>query len=113
MFKLIAALIFVIHLLACLWHAVTYYSTYQKNALNWTYFVDGELNTNRIPSWFPKYLNCIYWSISYGKVDPQNSLEHAYGAFAAFVFEISSAFIIGGILNIIRLLSNKENEKKY
>ena len=63
--------------------------------------------------WFQTYLKCLYWSISFEKVEPQNSLEFGYGSFSALVSEIAFGFIIDGIHNVLIMLTRKHKEKKF
>ena len=104
-------IVFVAHLNACVWHAIAYYSSYEKTWLIYAGLADG--------TWVEKYWNSMYWAVSamvtvgFGeKVSPQNPMELAVGVCILLI----SAYIFGFTLNSMRqifdLMSKNENEFK-
>lgn len=104
-FKLTISIFFFSHNMACIWHAVSYYSSSENNMLKFSNFYNSE--------WISRYLRCLFITINPGKIDPQNDLELAFGFFALLATSGSIGFMISSIQNITRAFNKTEEAKRY
>ena len=102
--KLTISIFIFSHIMACLWHAVSYYSPYEKNLLKFSNFYYTD--------WLSRYLRCLFITINPGKVDPQNNFELAFAFFALLATSGSIGFMISSIQNITRALNKSEEMKR-
>ena len=104
-FKLTLSIFFFSHYMACIWHAVSYYSSSENNMLKYSNFYNV--------GWVSRYLRCLFITINPGKIDPQNDLEMAFGFFALLATSGSIGFMISSIQNITRAFNKTEEAKRY
>ena len=102
--KLTVCIFLFSHVMACLWHATSYYSPFEKNMLKFSGFYDSK--------WSSRYLRCLFITINPGKIDPQNDLELAFGFFALLATSGSIGFMISSIQNITRAFNRPEETKR-
>ena len=113
-FRLIYVILFVTHLNACVWHAVAYFNTDERNT---TWLDCSHLKESY---WTSRYLYSFYWamsmvaSIGFGeKISPQNNMETFLGAFIL----LNSLFLFGYFINtmkqILDMMSKQEFDYKY
>ena len=103
LFKLTISIFFFSHIMACLWHAISYYSPYESNLLKFSGFF--------FKDWTSRYLRCLFITINPGKVDPQNNLELGFAYFALLATSGSIGFMISSIQNITRTFNKAEEAK--
>lgn len=103
LFKLTIGIFFFSHIMACLWHAISYYSPYESNLLKFSGFF--------FQDWASRYLRCLFITINPGKVDPQNNLELGFAYFALLATSGSIGFMISSIQNITRAFNKTEEAK--
>lgn len=97
------------HVIACLWHAVAFYS---QDGTSWL----DDLGLRNV-SWDLRYWRTLYWSVSVmvtisnGQISPQNKMEYSVGV---IVFLISALFF-GYSLNQMRGIFDmmEKNERIY
>ena len=102
-------IVFFSHLLACIWHGITYY-----NDSNMTWLDSTGL---RNKPWVSQYWATLYWSvsamltISNGDILPQNNLEY----FVGIVIFLISALFFGYSINSMREIFDlmTKNQKSY
>lgn len=104
LFKLTVCIFLFSHVMACLWHATSYYSPFEKNMLKYSGFYYSD--------WYSRYLRCLFITINPGKIDPQNDLELAFGFFALLATSGSIGFMISSIQNITRAFNRTEETKR-
>lgn len=107
--ELILSIFFFCHLMACGWHAISFYSPYQASILKTSNYKSDD--------WLSRYFTCLFFTANSGKIDPKNDSEFLYAFFAILSTSTSIGFMVGGIHNIMRILSktgdSKRQNKKY
>lgn len=104
--KLMVKILLFSHIMACLWHAVSFYSPYDSNILKVSNYVGLD--------WISRYLKVLFATTNPGRIDPQNNLELAFGYFALMATSSSMGFMISGIHNIMRVLGkNSEIQRLF
>ena len=102
---LLCRLVCVCHFLACIWHAIGYYTT-QDGENSW---IENYSNFD----WGNRYLISMYWSITtlctvgYGDITPKNSIEILYASLVMLL----GTLMFGYNINCIGVLINKIEEK--
>ena len=105
LFKLLMKLFIFSHLMACLWHAVSYYSPYSSTILKFTNYYNAP--------WYSRYFKCLFSTANPGRIDAQNDLELFFGFFALLATSGSMGFLITGIHNIMRVWFRSTEIKRY
>lgn len=105
LFKLITKILLFCHILACMWHAVAFYSPYHENLIS-----EGEELSHA--NWLTRYLFFLYWTISIEKIEPRNNLELFFGFFALLGSEAVMGIIIEGIHSILESLTRAGTERR-
>lgn len=97
-FKLTIKIVLSCHLLACGWHAVSFYPSIENKMLTEVKeLIDG--------NWFTQYLFFLYWTISIGRIEPRNNYELFFGFFALVGSSALLGLIIEGIHTILDSLT--------
>lgn len=93
------------NLMACFWHLISYYPSFDTNLLKFQNYYDKD--------WISRYLRCLFLTVNPGRVDPQNDLENFFGFFALLATSGSMGFMISGIHNLMRLLGKNSDQKRF
>lgn len=105
--NLIATVLFITHLIACIWCLIAICYSEQDN---WTRRL---INDNSQLIWSRLYLKAIYWSLTtivtlgYGDITPQNDLEVAF----SLVVMLSGSAIFGYSINKIGVVLENLNRR--
>lgn len=106
--KLIFGVLFLSHLLACIWHFIGYIE--KDNSNNWLFFYD--LMTK---PWYIRYLNSYYYvvismnTVGYGDIVPQSPIEKFYSIF----FIYFACWIFAYTLNSIGIILQDINKMNH
>ena len=103
--ELAVSLFLFCHLMACIWHGVSYYGPYEDNFLKFS-------NVFFAP-WKTRYFRCLFVTVNPGKIEPRNDFELIFGFFALLATSGSIGFMISSIHNIMRTLSKSEETKRF
>ena len=90
--------------MACGWHAISFYSPYQTSILKTSNYKSDD--------WLSRYFTCLFFTANSGKIDPKNDSEFLYAFFAILSTSSSIGFMVGGIHNIMRILSKSGDLKR-
>lgn len=93
------------HFMACVWHVTSYYSPYDNSMLK-TYNYYGN-------PWTSRYIRCLFFTVNFGRIDPQNDFEQFIGFFNVLATQGCMGFMISGIHNIMRVLSKHSETKRF
>lgn len=104
LFELILSIFFFCHLMACGWHAISYYSPYETSIL--------KTSTYKSDDWLTRYYTCLFFTANAGKIDPKNKIELVYAFFAILSTSGSIGFMVGGIHNIMRIISKSKDQQR-
>lgn len=104
LFKLVITIFLFSNIMACLWHAISYSSPFDKNMLISQNYYDKD--------WQSRYLKVLFLTVNPGKIDPQNDLELLFGFFALLATSGSMGFMISGIHNLMRVLGKSSDQKR-
>lgn len=106
--KLIFGVLFLSHLLACIWHFIGYIE--KENSNTWLFFYD--LMTK---PWYIRYLNSYYYvvismnTVGYGDIVPQSPIEKFYSIF----FIYFACWIFAYTLNSIGIILQDINKMNH
>lgn len=102
--QLAICILFFSHFMACSWHAISFYGPIE-NMLTFFDLYDK--------SWEKRYFRYLFMTTNPGKLDPKNDSELVFGYFALLATSGSIGFLISGIHNIMRTLSESHQTKRY
>ncbi len=103
------SIVFFSHIIACIWHGISYYNLEQNSWLDYE-------KLRNLP-WFNRYCKTLYWAVSVmvtisnGQIQPQNNTESVVG----IVIFLVSALFFGYSINTMREIfeTMSKNEKNY
>jgi len=110
LFKLFVKMLFLAHIIACIWLSLAYWSQNPENWLEVRGFMDKSM--------FVQYEVSIYWAfvtiatIGYGDITPQNEYEYLFSMGVIVLGSIFFGYSLTCIATIFQDLEKEEMSKK-
>ena len=109
-FKMVTALVFLMHILGCFWFYIAVNGDYETN---WLAEYDDGSGLDKPPS--IQYLYSVYWSlmtlttVGYGDITPTNDLERLYALASLLIGALVFGYMVSSVGSLIDNLDNRSN----